>query len=265
MSRRLRMLVCLTGVAGIAVLVVLSSVGMPHFGGSDHPYRDRAVPAAEQRRTANVVSAVNFDQRALDTLGEETILLASVVGAALLLRPGKQEREQQARPRPGRVLESTKFGGYVLLPLTLVLGVDVVSHGGITPGGGFQGGVVLATGLHLAYVSGSYPALERIRPFAIFEQGEVLGAAGFVGLGLAGLAATTAFLANTLPLGNLGALVSGGTVQLLSAAVGIEVASGVIVMLAQFFDQALIIRRDDGETDGTGERPDEAVAAEGNA
>jgi multicomponent Na+:H+ antiporter subunit B len=122
-----------------------------------------------------------------------------------------------------------------------------VAHGGITPGGGFQGGVVLATGLHLTYVSGSFPALERIRPFAVFEQTEVLGAAAFVGLGLAGLAATAAFLANTLPLGHLGALVSGGTVQLLSAAVGVEVASGVIVMLAQFFDQALVIRRQDHE------------------
>jgi multicomponent Na+:H+ antiporter subunit B len=241
------MLMCLTGAVGIAVLVVLSSVRMPDFGGSDHPYRDRSVPAAARHRTANVVSSVNFDQRALDTLGEETILLASVVGAAVLLRPGKQEREQQARPRPPRVLESTKFAGYVLLPLTLVLGIDLVAHGGITPGGGFQGGVVLATGLHLTYVSGSFPALERIRPFAVFEQTEVLGAAAFVGLGLAGLAATAAFLANTLPLGHLGALVSGGTVQLLSAAVGVEVASGVIVMLAQFFDQALVIRRQDHE------------------
>jgi multicomponent Na+:H+ antiporter subunit B len=251
MSRRARMLVCLIGVAGIAVLVVLTSVRMPHFGGSDHPYRDRAVPAAVQRQTANVVSAVNFDQRALDTLGEESILLASVVGAAVLLRPGKKEREQQARPRPPRVLESTKFAGYVLLPLTLILGVDVVAHGGITPGGGFQGGVVLVTGLHLAYVSGSFPALERIRPIAVFEQGEVLGAAGFVALGLVGLAATTAFLANTLPLGHMGALVSGGTVQLLSAAVGVEVASGVIVMLAQFFDQALVIRRRDDGGEGS--------------
>lgn len=251
MNRRLRMLICLTGVAGIGVLVVLSSVRMPHFGGSDHPYRDRAVPASAHRRTANVVSGVNFDQRALDTLGEETILLASVVGAAVLLRPGKKEREQQARPRPRRILESTKFGGYVLLPLTLVLGVDIVAHGGITPGGGFQGGVVLATGLHLTYVSGSYSALERIRPFTLFEQTEVLGALGFVGLGLAGLAATSAFLANTLPLGHFGALVSGGTVQLLSAAVGVEVASGVIVMLAQFFDQALVIRRRDDSTEGS--------------
>jgi multicomponent Na+:H+ antiporter subunit B len=45
----------------------------------------------------------------------------------------------------------------------------------------------------------------------------------------------------------LGALVSGGTVQLLSAAVGVEVASGVTVMLAQFFEQALVIRRESGD------------------
>jgi multicomponent Na+:H+ antiporter subunit B len=144
-----------------------------------------------------------------------------------------------------------------------VLGADIVAHGGITPGGGFQGGVVLATGLHLTYVSGSFPALERIRPFAVFEQGEVLGAAGFVALGLVGLAAVTAFLANTLPLGHLGALVSGGTVQLLSAAVGVEVASGVILMLAQFFDQALVIRRRGHEGEDNEGAPNAAVAGGG--
>jgi multicomponent Na+:H+ antiporter subunit B len=90
----------------------------------------------------------------------------------------------------------------------------------------------------------------------------VFGAAGFVGLGLAGLAATSAFLANTLPLGHLGALVSGGTVQLLSAAVGVEVASGVTVMLAQFFEQALVISRESGD-DGGGSG--QGGAAEGSA
>lgn len=40
--------------------------------------------AALSRATGNVVASVNFDQRALDTLVEETILLASVTGVMTL-------------------------------------------------------------------------------------------------------------------------------------------------------------------------------------
>jgi multicomponent Na+:H+ antiporter subunit B len=49
------------------------------------------------------------------------------------------------------------------------------------------------------------------------------------------------FLANVLPTGTWGALLSGGTVPLLSIAIGIEVASGVIVLLTKFLEQALRI------------------------
>src|SRR5690242_11580298 len=163
MSRRVRLLVFLVGGGGVAVLLTAAFLAMPPFGRTEHPYRDLAVPAAVQHVTANVVSAVNFDQRAVDTFGEETILIAAVVGTAALLRPAREETERRI-PDTGRSLQSTRLAGYLLLPVTLMIGLDVVGHGQLTPGGGFQGGVVLATGLHLLYVAGSYPALDRLRP-----------------------------------------------------------------------------------------------------
>jgi multicomponent Na+:H+ antiporter subunit B len=123
-----------------------------------------------------------------------------------------------------------------MLPVTLVLGLDVVAHGHLTPGGGFQGGVVLATGLHLLYIAGSYPALRRLRPLAWYEYGEGIGGGTFAVLGVVGLLASTGFLANFLPLGQFGALASTGTVPLLNAAVGVAVASGAVVLLAGFLE-----------------------------
>jgi len=244
MNRGIRYVLFFTGGALIAVLYVWGVVGMPSFGSHDHSYRDRAVHASVAHATPNVVSSVNFDQRGFDTLGEETIFFASVVGAAALLRPSKEEREQHAANRDNllQVLASTRLLGYVLLPLTLLVGFDVVAHGHLTPGGGFQGGVVLATGLHVLYVAGRYDALDRLRPVTVFEHGEVTGALAFVGLGFAGLAVSGSFLANVIPFGTFGSFLSAGTIDLFNFAVGIEISCGVVVLLAHFFEQAIVLR-----------------------
>jgi multicomponent Na+:H+ antiporter subunit B len=239
-NSRARLAVFVVGAVGVVILLALAFLRMPAFGGSHHPYRALAIPAAVAHRTANAVSSVNFDQRGLDTLGEETILLGSVIGAAALLRPGRDERERPP-PGAGRVLQGTQLVVYVMLPVTFIIGLDVVVHGHITPGGGFQGGVVLATGLHLLYVGGRYPTLERLRPLRVFEIGEAIGAAAFAVLGVAGIAASAAFLVNFLPLGEFGQLFSAGTVPVLNLVVGLEVGSGIVVLLARYLEQAISI------------------------
>lgn len=256
MTRPVRTALFLVAGAGLAVLVVLAMAGIPGFGGSRHPYRTLAVPAAVSHATANVVSSVNFDQRGLDTLGEESILLASVIGAATLLRPA--DDETSTRPlSSGRVLESTRMLGYAMMAVTLVLGLDVIGHGHLTPGGGFQGGVVLGTGIHLLYVAGSYPALQRARPITAAEWGEAIGAGAFACLGLSTLVVTGAFLAYVIPGGSFGQLFSSGTVELLNGVVGVEVASGTAVLLAKFLDQAILVAGDPG----AGDRPRQEEAA----
>lgn len=246
MNRGVRMALFLAGAVGLAGLMWLSLAQLPGFGQSQHLYRDLAVPAAFSRATANVVASVNFDQRALDTLGEETILLGSVTGVMALLRPAIEEREYNASER-GAALDATRLVGYLMLPVTIALGINVVVHGHLTPGGGFQGGVVLAAGLHLLYITGSFRALDRLRPVNVFDIGEALGAAAFVAVGLAGLAFGGVFLANLLPTGTLGNLFSSGSVPLLNIAVGVEVACGMTVLLAQFLAQEITIaKRGDG-------------------
>lgn len=250
MSRRARLGAFVVAAAAVGALLVLAFVGLPDFGSAYHPYRDRAVRAAVSHATANVVSSVTYDQRALDTLAEETILVGAALGTAALLRPTKEERKQ-ATEGGGRVLESTKLVGYLLLPLTLLLGVDVVVHGHLTPGGGFQGGIIVATGVHLLYVAGRIQALERLRPTTLFELGEAVGAGAYALLGVAGLAAAGAFLTNIVPYGTFGQLLSAGTVPIINVAVGIAVAASVVVLLAKFLDQALRIApgRDGGGGD----------------
>ncbi|MGW4697144.1 MnhB domain-containing protein [Kitasatospora cineracea] len=231
--------------AGLAVAFGAAALRLPAFGGDQHPYGERAVAAALAHRTANAVSSVNFDQRAFDTLGEESILFASVLGATLLLRLARDERRH--RPAPGQLLSGTRVLGATLLPFALLTGAYVVAHGALSPGGGFQGGVVLATGLHLAYVAADYRALRRLRPLAVLDVADGVAAGAFAALGFAGLAAGGAYLQNVLPLGTFNTLASSGLVALVNAAVGVEVACGVIVLLAHFLEQAVETEERNGD------------------
>jgi multicomponent Na+:H+ antiporter subunit B len=245
MSRRLRMWVLAVGGLGLAVLFGAACLRLPAFGGTSHPYGDRAVHAALARHTANVVSAVNFDQRAFDTLGEESILFGAVLGTVVLLRQTRDERH--VRPAPAPVARPVRRYALTMLPVALLVGLYVVAHGQLSPGGGFQGGVVVATALHLLYIGADYRALERIRPVGLYEVGDAVGEAAYLVLGVAGLIGGSAFLANTLiPYGTFNTLASGGTVPLLNAAVGMEVACAVVVLLAHFLDQAVQIEEEHG-------------------
>jgi multicomponent Na+:H+ antiporter subunit B len=251
-SRRVRTTAFWLAAAAFAVIFTLACTGLPHFGTTVHPYGSRAVAASVRQHTANVVSSVNFDQRALDTLGEESILFGAVLGSVVLLRRARDEDRAAPQPRP--VLPSTLLLGAGLLPVTVLVGGYVVAHGQLSPGGGFQGGVMLATGLHLAYVAADYRVLRRVRPLAVFAALDAVGAGAFTALGFAGLVAGAAYLENVLPLGTFNQLASGGLVPLVNAAVGVEVASGVIVLVAQFLDQAVEIDepRHHGEGDSAG-------------
>ncbi|MFF4488109.1 MnhB domain-containing protein [Streptomyces sp. NPDC001544] len=245
MTPRARLWLLALGGAGLAVLLVAACLDLPSFGGRRHPYGARAVHAALARHTANMVASVNFDQRAYDTLGEMTILFAAVLGCVVLLRQTRDEH--RARPEPAEVALPVRRYALVVLPVALLTGLYVIAHGQLSPGGGFQGGVVAATALHLLYLGADYRALERVRPVALFEVGDSLAASAYLVLGLAGLLAGTAFLANTLlPYGTFNTLSSGGIVPLLNAAIGMEVACAVVVLLANFLDQAVEIEGENG-------------------
>lgn len=242
MTRTGRLVLFATAAGALGAAVLLAVVQLPAFGHAWHPYRTMAVHAAVRHATANVVSSVNFDTRAFDTLGEECIFFASVVGVSVLLRPA-QDEELEPQLTSGRVLPSTRLAGYVLLPVTVLLGLDLVAHGHLTPGGGFQGGVVVGTGIHFLYVAGRYRALRRLGPPRPFELGEAFGTGVYACLAVTGIVVAGAFLANMVPTGSFGHLLSAGTVPVLNGAVGIEVASGVVVLLSRFLQQVAVVRQ----------------------
>jgi multicomponent Na+:H+ antiporter subunit B len=200
----------------------------------------------------DLVTALNFDFRGFDTLGEEFILFASVLGIALILRelrdegqgPSLQEADEHQLGRPSEALSIMVLLG---LPFMLALGVYIVVHGQITPGGGFQGGIVLASGPLALFLAGRYLRTRFVSPHTMLEIGEVLGAAGYGMVGLAGLVLVGVFFKDFLPLGIPGHLLSAGQIDVASVAVGVEVSGAFLVAWSEFLDQAMLVRRRRGQ------------------
>ena len=236
--------------AGLFAFLLWSFAGLPDFGHYLGPYGDIlnrvAIP---ERSTTAVVSAINFDYRGFDTLGEEFILFAAVVAVASLLRGLHDEHEE--RPRDdgrGRRVRDTSAAvtvlGRALIGPTVLVGLYVVVHGHQTPGGGFQGGVILATALLLVYLSDRYIALRRVGPQSLNEFAEALGTAALILLGLAGVLFASSFFENFLPLGTTGTLLSAGTIPVASSIVGLAVTGGFALMVSEFLEQTLVVRRE---------------------
>jgi multicomponent Na+:H+ antiporter subunit B len=249
MSPRLRRRVFLVAAGAVAALLLWGLSGLPAFGdyaGTYGTVLNRV--AVDERHATNVVAAVTFDYRGVDTMGEEFILFAAVVGVAILLRAQRDEAEEPPdedaddRRAPG-TSNAVRVLGLALLGPIVLYGIYVVAHGHLSPGGGFQGGVVLATGALLVFLSGEYVTLRRVGPEVLLDLAESAGAGGYVAVGLLGLATGAAFLANVLPLGQPGTLLSSGMIPLINLAVGLEVAGGLVLLLYEFLDQTLVMRR----------------------
>lgn len=248
MSRRARLALFAVAAAALAVTLGVGLAGLPPFGSQLTSYaRMLNEVASRQRHVTDVVSAITFDYRGVDTLFEEFILLAAVAGISVLLRPLSDEvRELPADKAPDRAIPPPSPAVWLLAvllsSLLVLIGLETVTHGVLTPGGGFQAGVILASALYVVYLGTNYATVERFQPDPLLEASDGVGALGYVVIGLLGLLAGEAFLSNVVGLGGTGNMIAGGTIALLNLTVGLEVAGGFAILASEFLDQTAIIR-----------------------
>jgi multicomponent Na+:H+ antiporter subunit B len=164
--------------AGLAGFYLWGLSGLPGFGNYPGPYGlvilRLAVP---QTNATGVVSAVNFEYRGFDTVGEEFILFAAAAGVATVLRRLRGERERSAvdeaadRDVPS-TSEAVRMVALLFTGPVLVVGWWLATHAQASPSGGFQGGVILATAFVLVYLSGEFLVFKRFSPVALTDAVE---------------------------------------------------------------------------------------------
>jgi multicomponent Na+:H+ antiporter subunit B len=237
----LRMALFGVGALGLGALLVWGTNALPDFGHYAGPYGDIIAKQAEpQRHMANAVTAIVFDYRGFDTMGEELLLFAAASAVALLLRA---TRAHETHGIVDAVRSDAVRGLGVLAAIaTLLLGLQVVAHGFLTPGGGFQGGVVLASAFGLVFLTTEYHAYARIAPTELAEPLESFGAGAYVVLGIVALALGMSFLENFLPLGVTGRLRSGGSAALVNWASALAVAGGFLLIFSEYLEENMAAR-----------------------
>jgi multicomponent Na+:H+ antiporter subunit B len=251
MTPALRRWLFLAAIAGFAAFYLWGLTGLPGFGNYPGPYGDiiNRVAVAETNATG-VVSAVNFEYRGFDTVGEEFILFIAVVGVSTVLRHLRGEEDRGARDEAaGRDVpppsDAIRLVSLLMAGPIMLVGWWLASHAQTNPSGGFQGGVILATSFMLIYLAGEFLVFERVSPLDITDAVEAVGAGGFAAVGVSAVGLGLAYLTNFLPRGTVpGAVSSSGTIALISFFVGIEVAAAFILIVTELLEQTLLLRQE---------------------
>ncbi len=181
----------LVAVGTLAVLIIYATFDKPRLGDPEAPVHQHVAPfyletTPQAMDFPNVVTAVLGSFRGYDTLGEVFVVFAACIGVLFVL--GGYSREK-APDREGDIQGLRhhlipQVVGRLLVPFIVLFGLYVQFHGEYGPGGGFQAGAIVATGVILyALLEGEREAL-RVLPKSLLMGMVVVGALlyGLVGV-----------------------------------------------------------------------------------
>ncbi len=177
--------------------------------------------------SANLVTAVVVTYRGLDTLGEVTILFLTAAIIGFFLKGKLEEGKREVRPSS----EILQTAAAVLIPIIIVFGVYIFINGHLTPGGGFQGGAIIASAIILMLLT------RPTMPFnhKLFSTIESISGLSFITLGVLGALFAGGFLDNRfIETGTVGELISGGAIPIIYSFVGLKVGAELSNILGDF-------------------------------
>ena len=172
----------------------------------------------EETGAANIVTSVVLNYRGFDTLGEVTILFLAAMGLGAVLAT-LQKKDKRQIEQASLIL---KTGCRFLFPLILLFGAYIFFHGHLTPGGGFQGGAIIASAFLLVYLGCRGRKINETSS----KLTESIGGLVFLIMGLIGLTlGGHYFLSNFIPKGEINTLFSAGIIPIIYIAIGFKVGS----------------------------------------
>jgi len=224
MIRRLAALALVVALGALFASLLLGYVPDAALNQTASYYADRTTT---DLGAANIVTAIVVTYRGLDTLGEVTVLFLSAAIIGLVLAHGRAAGGAVRQKVPAG--ELLTIGSRLLAPLIMLLGVYIFVNGHLTPGGGFQGGAVIASGVLLLLLADPGRHFGH-RLIAVLES---LSGVAYVGIGLLGIYLAGGFLDNRiLPTGTLGHLFSAGAIPVIYSLIGLKVGAEFSSILA---------------------------------
>ncbi len=172
----------------LAALIIYATFDKPRLGDPEAPVHQHLAPwylekTPEYMDIPNVVTAVLGSFRGYDTLGEVFVVFVACIGVLFILGVKPPESKVAAAP-PSAGLKHhliPQVVGRLLIPFILLFGLYVQFHGEYGPGGGFQAGALIASGVILyALLEGEEAALRAVPRWVLMAL--VIGGASLYGL-----------------------------------------------------------------------------------
>lgn len=182
--------------------------------------------APAQVGASNIVTSVVLAYRGLDTLGELSILFAAASVVGLLMSGVKSHQSVSAKDDDSGFISVQAVD--LMFPLLLIIGFCIITHGHLTPGGGFQGGVILAVAFFMGML---VRPRKRALDHQLISLIESFSGVTFIVIGLWALFSQGNFLQPLLSNGEFGSLWSAGTLPILYLAVGLKVGAELAGLL----------------------------------
>ena len=139
----------------------------------------------------------------------------------------------------------TKCGADFLTPFVLVYMFYVILHGHLSPGGGFQGGVLAVAVIVFIHVGHGYENTVKMLHIDFMRRTEGFAVTAYIVIAFLGVVFAAQFCENfAFDNGNIGDLLSSGTIAWMDEAVGLNVITGVSVLTLSALG---VLARKDGE------------------
>ena len=144
----------------VGALLLYAAKDFPEWGSPDAPASKSPVSSHFIANTGvdtevpNMVTAVLADYRGFDTMFETVVVfIAGMAVLAILKNSGRKKlvkREFEVDAEPDLIVTNTVR---LLVPVIQIFAFYVLAHGHVSPGGGFQGGVLMGASFILIALS----------------------------------------------------------------------------------------------------------------
>ena len=200
-----------------ALILTFLNILLQNIPSSMQRAGDELLKLNSSEGVANVVTTVVVYFRGFDTLGEIAVLFIASLGIGLML---SSNSKCELKAESNFML---KTASKLLFPIITLYGIYVMIYGHLSPGGGFQGGVIIASGVLLLLISHKDFEL----PHSLIVILETFAGVSYVLIGLIGLLTLDIFLGNFLSpdAKDMGMLMSGGIIPIIYIIVGVKVGS----------------------------------------
>ncbi|KUK89513.1 MULTISPECIES: MnhB domain-containing protein [unclassified Mesotoga] len=217
----------IAGIIAVTIIFVIVMLSFDPSGSIPRPIEQ----IVDRVNVPNAVTSVYLETRLYDTIFEIIVFSITALGVASLFAslPVNRDEDQHVF---GTV--TVYSGGLAALSITLFL--YVVINGHITPGGGFVGGVVLATGVI------TYGLTSSFKKASVHYDKLKIGILENISLMIIFALSTLIILfpeahSQLLSATGFGSTFSGGLIPILNILIGIKVYAGAWKMSSEFINR----------------------------